>query len=315
MRFDATLKDLALFVAVYEGRSFTAAAEREHITQSGVSQHIRKLEGGHGVELFIRDAGAVRPTPAADVYYRGCIELLRTYERTSRVVRDFEGGLTGEVSAGMTATFTRSVLSSTLISFMESHPNVRVRVDEAHPRVLAQQVQAGQLDFAIVPASLQQPGTKSTPFLSMPEVLVSARESDVPHCKVVRLADLEAIDLILPSSRSARRQALDRYLIAARAPIARRMELDVPFTMLDIVQKTKWRTLVPALTMVSEIQDRKLTVNGLTGPELWYDCVCIEPARRPLSRASSAFHEVLRSAAERVNREIVTALNLELSSY
>ncbi len=39
-----SLRDFHLFVAVYEERSFTAAAAREHATQSGVSQHVRKLE-------------------------------------------------------------------------------------------------------------------------------------------------------------------------------------------------------------------------------------------------------------------------------
>jgi LysR family transcriptional regulator, nitrogen assimilation regulatory protein len=40
----ATIRDICLFVAVYEELSFTAAAEREGATQSGVSKHIGKLE-------------------------------------------------------------------------------------------------------------------------------------------------------------------------------------------------------------------------------------------------------------------------------
>jgi DNA-binding transcriptional LysR family regulator len=39
-----SLRDIRLFIAAYEERSFTAAATRENATQSGVSQHIRKLE-------------------------------------------------------------------------------------------------------------------------------------------------------------------------------------------------------------------------------------------------------------------------------
>ena len=50
-----SLRDMRLFVAAYEERSFTAAARRENATQSGVSQHIRKLEGALGVHLFRRE--------------------------------------------------------------------------------------------------------------------------------------------------------------------------------------------------------------------------------------------------------------------
>jgi LysR family transcriptional regulator, nitrogen assimilation regulatory protein len=60
-----SLRDMRLFVAVYEERSFTAAAAREKSTQPGVSQHIRKLEDRLGVKLFARE-GAVLPTPAGD---------------------------------------------------------------------------------------------------------------------------------------------------------------------------------------------------------------------------------------------------------
>ena len=48
----ASVRDIRLFVAAYEERSFTAAATREHATQSGVSQHIAKLEQHFRVALF-----------------------------------------------------------------------------------------------------------------------------------------------------------------------------------------------------------------------------------------------------------------------
>ena len=72
-----SLRDIRIFVAAYEERSFTAAAVREHATQSGVSQHIRKLEEGFRVKLFNREKGQVAPTPAADAYYSRCIQILR----------------------------------------------------------------------------------------------------------------------------------------------------------------------------------------------------------------------------------------------
>ena len=56
-----SLRDIRIFVAAYEERSFTAAAVREHATQSGVSQHIRKLEEGFRVKLFSREKGQVAP--------------------------------------------------------------------------------------------------------------------------------------------------------------------------------------------------------------------------------------------------------------
>jgi hypothetical protein len=73
-------RDIRIVVAAYEERSFTAAAVREHATQSGVSQHIRKLKEGFRVMLFSREKGQVAPTPAADAYYSRCIQILRNIE-------------------------------------------------------------------------------------------------------------------------------------------------------------------------------------------------------------------------------------------
>ena len=87
-----SLRDFHLFVAVYEERSFTAAAAREHATQSGVSQHVRKLEDNLGVRLFSRDKGQVVPTPAGDSLYQRCIEMLRLHEAAKRTMRSYGQG-------------------------------------------------------------------------------------------------------------------------------------------------------------------------------------------------------------------------------
>src|SRR3954454_10385833 len=58
------LRQLEYFVAVAEEANFTRAAERVHISQSGVSAQVRALEAEVGAELFDRSARAARLTAA-----------------------------------------------------------------------------------------------------------------------------------------------------------------------------------------------------------------------------------------------------------
>src|SRR6185436_6366981 len=108
---NGSFRDIRLFVAAYEERSFTAAARRENATQSGVSQHIRKLEDGLGVSLFVRNKGRVLATPAGDSYYRHCIELLNGHAKATVAVQRHGAGLQGDIVIGLMPTMTRCALA------------------------------------------------------------------------------------------------------------------------------------------------------------------------------------------------------------
>jgi len=95
-------RSIQLFVAAYEEQSFTLAAQREHATQSGVSQHVSDLEDSLGVKLFSRSVGAVQPTPAGTAYYSACVEFLKAHEMTLRAIEPFQGSRQGEIKVGMT---------------------------------------------------------------------------------------------------------------------------------------------------------------------------------------------------------------------
>src|SRR5262249_42441957 len=151
---------------------------------------IRKIEDRFGVQLFSRATGEVRPTPAADSYYRHCLDVLRSNEAATRALRQFEEGLGGELVIGLMPTLTRCVMAPALASFMEKHPNVNVRINEGFSPMLTQQVQAGETDFAIVPAFQGKTGLRSRLFQVTPEVLVSNGSLGRPHMAPVSLREL-----------------------------------------------------------------------------------------------------------------------------
>ena len=296
-----SLRDIRLFVAAYEERSFTAAAQREHATQSGVSQHIRKLEQSLGVNLFSRDKGQVVPTPAGDSYYQRCIDVLRAHATATSTVKTFASGVDGAIVIGLMPTMTRCLLAPVLAEYTRAHPNTVVRIVEGYSAPLTQQVRAGELDFAVVPAFPGLPGLKSRLFLRTPEVLVSGADAAEKHMAPVDLRGLGALKLVLPSKVNTRRQSIETYCGSNGIEIARLIEMDAMLGTLDFVARSDWRTILPGIMMAIDDPAGRLKINPLADPPLMLDLVLIEPSRRPMSKAAQVMLAMLEAEAIRLN--------------
>lgn len=296
-----SLRDIRLFVAVYEERSFTAAAQRENATQSGVSQHIGKIESRFGVSLFSRGSGVVLPTPAADSYYRHCIEILRANETATRALKKFNMGEDGEVNVGLMPTLTRCMMAPVLLRFMEANPKVAIQLTEAYSATLTQRVRAAELDFAIVPAFSDTSGLKVKLFTRTPEVLVSSAQSARTHLMPIKLAELNNLKLVMPHRQNTRRSTLEAYISSHGISVERILELDAMMGTLDLVARSDWAAILPGIMMASEIQSPQFTINPLSKPDLVTDLVLIEPARRPLSKAAQIFLTMLTEEAIRLS--------------
>jgi len=303
IKFDATLQDVRFFVAVYEERSFTAAAERENATQSGVSQHVRKLEDRFNVRLFYRDIGTVAPTPAGDMFYRRAIEVLNGLESATRDLHAFSSGVEGKITVGLMPTLTRCVLAQALLRFMQDNPNAVVQVVEAYSGLLTEKVSAGELDFAIVPGFSGAGGLKSSFFLNTPEVLVSRVESRFRHLAPVRLSEINPLNIVVSGSQNTRRGTLETYFVSSGVHAVRIVELDSMFATLDFVERTDWITILPGIMTIPEIGRHRLTLNPLCEPALTLNLVRIEPARRILSPVAEAFCGYLHTEASQMNAE------------
>lgn len=296
-----SLREIRLFVAVYEEQSFTAAAQREHATQSGVSQHIKNLEDRLGVQLLDRQKG-VRPTPAGTAYYLRCLEVLKAHALARRTLDEFSAGLSGEVVVGLMPTMTRSIVAPAVQSFAAQHPNVRVRVVEAYSAVLTNALRAGELDFAIVPrGSGPATGIRSTLFAQTREFLVSAPGGMPAHGDPVRLGDLPDLRLVVPGMANARRPMLEQYFATHGVTVAARLEFDTMLGTLDLVARSDWRAVLPGVFIARDVASGAFTLNPVANPPMVLDLMLVEPERQPLSAAAGAFLDALRSVTDEAN--------------
>lgn len=147
------LRQLEYFVAVAEEASFTRAADRVHITQSGVSAQIRQLETDLGASLFDRSARAATVTSAGAAALGharavlGCVRALR------QAVDDVNDVVSGQLAVGMVTGCTVTPLFDALAAFHHAHPGVHLALLEDNSDLLIDGVRAGTTDLALVGAA------------------------------------------------------------------------------------------------------------------------------------------------------------------
>jgi len=71
------LEQLEYIVEIAKTRSFSAAASQLHMTQSAISQSVRKLEQELGMTVFERSRQGAVPTEEGKTFIEQAIEILR----------------------------------------------------------------------------------------------------------------------------------------------------------------------------------------------------------------------------------------------
>ncbi|MCC6776924.1 MAG: LysR family transcriptional regulator [Hyphomicrobiales bacterium] len=292
---DIALRQIRAVIAVCEEGSFTRAAEREHATQSGISQHVAALERTLGVKLFERSARGIVPTPAGLRYYKSCVEAIGRLESATEKARGLAGQVTGDLRVGLMPTFTRAVLAPTLEDFVPRHPEVRLHVVEGYSGVLTDMVLADALDFAVVPAFEGRVGLKARLLVRDREMLLSGARRGLTPLAPLRLADCAPLKLVVPGPDNIRRRNLETYLHTHGVEVAAMLEMDAMIGTLEFVARSDWVTVLPSLIAIDDVSDRDLGRGDLVvspiEPPLHAEFVVIQPARRTLSTQARLFLE------------------------
>lgn len=120
------LDQLQSFVAVVDAGSLTSGAPRVSLSQSAVSEQLRKLEDQAGQALLVRSKAGVVPTPAGLRLLAHARRLLALSEEAWRDLRGV--ALQGTLRLGVTDYFRPADLAGLLARMQAQYPGVRLQV-------------------------------------------------------------------------------------------------------------------------------------------------------------------------------------------
>jgi DNA-binding transcriptional LysR family regulator len=292
------LRHLQFFVTVAEELSFTRAARRLHVVQSGVSSAIQVLERELGAVLFDRDRHRVALTDAGQALLPEARATLAAAQAAQDAVAQARAGLRGTLTVGTMMSTGHVDLPELLGRFHSSHPGVAVHLRQASAgsAELARQVIAGDLDLALLALPGQPPsGLRLRPLTEEPLVLICYPGHRLAGERTVTLSQVADETFVDFPPGWGNRTVADRAFAAAG------LDREVPFEVADyasaagLVRHGLGIAFIPASATGGLADLRVIEVADST---LTWRVSIATPAARRVSAAARAFLAVLATAAE-----------------
>ncbi len=233
------LRQLEYLVAVAEEASFTRAAGRVHISQSGVSAQIRRLEHELGATLIDRSARAARLTDAGAAALPHARAALSAAAALRQSVDEVTGLLTGRLVVGMVTACTVTGLFDALAGFRRAHPGVSLALVEDDSAALAGRVRSGTADLALIGAAGRLPADMA----ALPVVTEGLAVAVPPgHPLLARrgpvaLAGLAGYPVVCLPAGTGIRAALDEACAAQGVTLDVALEASAPGAVADLAAR------------------------------------------------------------------------------
>jgi len=129
------LNDLAVFSAVVEAGTFTAAGKRMGIPKSTVSTRVSALEARLNVRLLERTTRSQALTEAGRLYFDACQRVLEEVENGRKAVASVVDAPRGTLRVSVPFAFARSILAPLMPRFDALYPELTLQLQVNNQRV------------------------------------------------------------------------------------------------------------------------------------------------------------------------------------
>lgn len=288
------MDDVQAFVQVAELGSFTRAAERLALSQTGLTRRIQRLEGFVGLVLLDRTTRRTTLTAAG----REFLPLAK------RVVEDLTHGLerlrtTARLSAGDVTLATMPAvaygrLPAVLASYARRFPENRVMLLERSGALVTEAVRRGDAEFGIHIAGDAQEELAEDLLSADPLVLFCHPSHPLAARSAVAWAELRNGDLITLGGSSGNRAPVEAQLLRAGLPGRGRFVVENTPSAMALAATGMAAAILPAAAGRG-MRPGELVEVPLVEPVIHRRLSLVRRRGESLAPAAAALHAMLRA--------------------
>lgn len=146
---------MTTFLDLCETRSYTKTAERLHLTQPAVSQHIRHLEESFGCKLFAYAAKTLSLTQKGERLREFAQSMRAGSDKMLRILRSPENGRPF-LTMGATLTIGEYVAPPILSAYLAERPQTDLCMYVNNTETLLKKLSRGEIDMALIEGTFQK---------------------------------------------------------------------------------------------------------------------------------------------------------------
>jgi len=292
------LRQLEYFVRVAELGSFTRASIELGVAQPALSRQVRQLEVELRQSLLSRNGRGAQPTEAGKLLLEHGRGILHQVAVAREELGAARGAMVGRVSIGLPPSLSRLITVPLTQAFRARLPEAMLTLTEGFSLQMYEALRVGKVDIAVL-YNPERSAELDAELLHEEELVLISRRSARASDAQVRLAEVAALPLILPSRPNAFRLLVDNQLRSVGAVPQIVMEVDGLNAILNLVQDGAGHAVLPRYTLSNFERPRGFAVRRIRSPRILSQLTLARSSRRPVT-------ETQRAAALLV-REVVAA--------
>ncbi|KLT67940.1 LysR substrate-binding domain-containing protein [Flavobacterium sp. ABG] len=254
---------LHYFIKTAEVLHFTKAAELCYVTQSGLSQQIKKLEEELGMPLFVRIGKKVQLTEAGSVFLIHAKQVIENVQNGKQAIDDLNDMIGGELRLGVTYIFGLLILP-VINSFAKRYQNLKIVVEYGTTEALEQKLMKNELDLVLVISSheIGLPIQK-VPLFTSQMVMVVSKSHPLAILDKIAFKKIEEIPLILPGKGSNSREFVEGLFLKHNMKPKIAIELNSIHALLQMVENSDWATIVAEKALKGWDNLKSIVITGV----------------------------------------------------
>lgn len=206
------LRQIEYLQSVIDCGNFYIAAEKCHVSQSAISQQIKKLEEELGVKLLDRHNRTFSLTSAGEHFYRKSLVIRSDIEQLIRETKRLKANEAYTLHLGCYKGYTGSEFSQAISCFSEKYPTINVQVVIGSHEELYHAMEAGSIDLALNDQRRAFSGAYNNMVLTRSHTYIEiAARNPLSRLEQIDVAELKNTPCILVINPECRQEEQDYY--------------------------------------------------------------------------------------------------------